>query len=48
MKKLAVAQAFIGEPELIMIDEPFTSVDFNTMVEFLKLFKRLRDGTIFS
>ncbi|WP_457751524.1 ABC transporter ATP-binding protein, partial [Thermococcus sp.] len=47
LKKLAVAQAFIGEPELVMIDEPFANVDFQTMGEFLRLFKRLKENTNF-
>ncbi len=47
LKKLAVAQAFIGNPELIMIDEPFANVDFQTMVEFLRIFKRLKNESSF-
>nr|WP_297471032.1 ABC transporter ATP-binding protein [Thermococcus sp.] len=47
LKKLAVAQAFIGAPELIMIDEPFANVDFQTMAEFLRIFRELKDGSNF-
>jgi len=47
LKKLAVAQAFIGNPELVMIDEPFANVDFQTMAEFLRIFKRLKNESSF-
>ncbi len=47
LKKLAVAQAFIGAPELIMIDEPFANVDFQTMAEFLRIFRKLKNESNF-
>ena len=47
LKKLAVAQAFIGAPELIMIDEPFANIDFQTMAEFLRIFRRLKGESNF-
>ncbi|MEO2151106.1 MAG: ABC transporter ATP-binding protein [Thermococcus sp.] len=40
LKKLAVAQAFIGSPELVMIDEPLANLDFESMQNFVKLLKR--------
>ena len=47
LKKLAVAQAFIGRPELIMIDEPLANVDFETMGQFVKLFRKMKGKTSF-
>ncbi len=40
LKKLAVAQAFIGDPELVMIDEPLSNLDFESMGEFIKLLRK--------
>ena len=47
LKKLAVAQAFIGDPELVMIDEPLANLDFESMGKFIKLLKRERDERSF-
>ncbi|WP_297512855.1 ABC transporter ATP-binding protein [Thermococcus sp.] len=47
LKKLAVAQAFIGSPELIMIDEPLANLDFESMQNFVKLLKREKDEKSF-
>jgi len=47
LKKLAVAQAFIGSPDLIMIDEPLANVDFETMRLFVKLFRKMKGKTSF-
>jgi ABC-2 type transport system ATP-binding protein len=40
LKKLAVAQAFIGDPELVMIDEPLANLDFDSMGRFIRLMKK--------
>ncbi len=40
LKKLAVAQAFIGDPALVMIDEPLSNLDFGSMTRFIKLLKK--------
>ncbi len=47
LKKLAIAQAFVGKPELVMIDEPFANVDFESMKAFVKLVKCMKDETNF-
>ncbi|MCD6524248.1 MAG: ABC transporter ATP-binding protein [Thermococcus sp.] len=47
LKKLAVAQAFIGSPELVMIDEPLANLDFESMRTFVKLLKREKDERSF-
>ncbi|NJE55039.1 ABC transporter ATP-binding protein [Thermococcus sp. 21S9] len=47
LKKLAVAQAFVGAPELIMIDEPLANIDFETMGRFVKLFREMKGETSF-
>ncbi|GAB6135817.1 ABC transporter ATP-binding protein [Thermococcus prieurii] len=47
LKKLAVAQAFVGAPELIMIDEPLANIDFETMGRFVKLFREMKSETSF-
>jgi len=39
LKKLAVAQAFVGNPELVMIDEPLANLDFESMGKFVKLLR---------
>jgi len=47
LKKLAVAQAFIGGPELVMIDEPLANIDFETMASFVRLMKNMKEETSF-
>ncbi|AHL21793.1 ABC transporter ATP-binding protein [Thermococcus nautili] len=47
LKKLAVAQAFVGAPKLIMIDEPLANIDFETMGRFVKLFRKMKGETSF-
>ncbi len=47
LKKLSVAQAFIGKPELVMIDEPLANVDFETMASFVRLIRRMKGNTSF-
>ncbi len=42
LKKLAVAQAFVGDPELVMIDEPLANLDFESMGRFVRLLKEER------
>ena len=47
LKKLAVAQAFVGDPELVMIDEPLANLDFESMGNFVKLLRREREKRSF-
>ncbi|MDV3104340.1 ABC transporter ATP-binding protein [Thermococcus waiotapuensis] len=39
LKKLALAQAFIGSPELVMIDEPLANLDFESIRNFVRILK---------
>lgn len=41
-RRLALARAFAAEPDLLLMDEPFVSLDQNLVDEMLDLFKRLR------
>lgn len=47
LKKLAIAQAFIGDPELVMIDEPLANLDFESMGKFVNLLKREKEKRSF-
>ncbi|MFA4646805.1 ABC transporter ATP-binding protein [Pyrococcus kukulkanii] len=42
LKKLSVAQAFIGEPKLIFLDEPLANLDFKSIAKFVRLMKKLK------
>ncbi len=37
LKRLSIAQAFIGNPELIFIDEPLANIDFNSMGQIIEV-----------
>lgn len=41
-RRLALARAFAASPELLLLDEPFVSLDATTHAEMLDLFRRLR------
>jgi len=47
LKKLSIAQAFIGEPELIFLDEPLANIDFDSMEQILDIIDGMRDETNF-
>jgi ABC-2 type transport system ATP-binding protein len=42
-KRLAIAGAFLGEPELLVLDEPLSGLDTMGVRRMLRLFRRLRD-----
>nr|WP_297520931.1 ABC transporter ATP-binding protein [Thermococcus sp.] len=47
LKKLAIAQAFVGNPQLVMIDEPLANLDFESMGMFVRLLRREKDERSF-
>jgi ABC-2 type transport system ATP-binding protein len=48
LKKSALLLAFMGNPELVILDEPFTTIDKNTQDQLIKLIcKRGTQGTGF-
>lgn len=45
MKRLSLAQAFIGKPELVLLDEPLANLDFRGINEVSETLGRLaNDG----
>ena len=47
LKKLAVAQAFTGDPQLVMIDEPLANLDFESMWMLVRILRREKDERSF-
>ncbi|MBB1149159.1 MULTISPECIES: ABC transporter ATP-binding protein [unclassified Myroides] len=42
-KKIGIIGAFIGDPELVILDEPFANLDPSTQIRLKELVKRKRD-----
>ena len=48
LKKSALLLAFLGNPELVILDEPFTTIDAHTQDQLVKLIKtKAKKGTSF-
>lgn len=48
LKKSALLLAFMGQPELIILDEPFTTIDVQTQEQLVRLIcQRAKEGTGF-
>ena len=46
-KRLAIAQAFIGEPKMVILDEPLANLDFDQIGKVVKILKELKGSTNF-
>ncbi len=42
-KKVGVTGAFIGEPDIVILDEPFANLDPSTQFRLKRLFKEIKD-----
>jgi len=46
LKRLSLSQAFLGNPDLILLDEPLANLDFKGIKEITEVLKRIiEDGT---
>jgi ABC-type multidrug transport system ATPase subunit len=41
-RKLSIACAFLGNSELVLLDEPLMGVDLKAKEEIIKIFKKIR------
>ncbi|MFC0218976.1 peptide/nickel transport system ATP-binding protein [Pseudochelatococcus lubricantis] len=44
LQRLAAAMALIGEPKVVIFDEPTTALDVTTQIEVLRAFKKVMQG----
>ncbi|WP_460041830.1 ABC transporter ATP-binding protein [Thermococcus atlanticus] len=47
LKRLSLAQAFIGSPELIFLDEPLANIDFDSMERVIEIIDEMSGKTNF-
>ena len=47
LKRLSLAQAFIGKPELVFLDEPLANIDFDSMERVIEIIDDMRGKTNF-
>jgi ABC-2 type transport system ATP-binding protein len=47
LKRLSLAQAFIGKPELIFLDEPLANIDFDSMERVIEIIDGMSGKTNF-
>ena len=47
LKRLSLAQAFIGKPELVFLDEPLANIDFDSMEEVIEVIEGMKGKTNF-
>ncbi|NJE00191.1 ABC transporter ATP-binding protein [Thermococcus sp. LS1] len=40
LKRLSLAQAFVGEPDVVFLDEPLANVDFESVVEIVGIIRK--------
>ncbi|MDR3152238.1 MAG: ATP-binding cassette domain-containing protein [Bifidobacteriaceae bacterium] len=46
LQKIAVAQAIINQPKILILDEPLANLDMQAIVDFLNLLKQLQKKSI--
>ena len=46
-KRLAIAQAFVGNPRLVILDEPLANLDFDQIRKVVKILRGLRESKNF-
>ena len=44
LKRLSLAQAFLGNPDLILLDEPLANLDFKGIKEVTEVLKRIANA----
>jgi len=42
LKRLSLAQAFVGKPELIFLDEPLANIDFDSMERVIEIIEEMK------
>jgi len=47
LKRLSLAQAFVGKPELIFLDEPLANIDFDSMERVIEIIEEMKGRTNF-
>ncbi|KUH34110.1 ABC transporter [Thermococcus celericrescens] len=47
LKRLSLAQAFVGKPELIFLDEPLANIDFDSMERVIEIIEEMKEKTNF-